>query len=86
MWNNKLKYLESHRSQRCGPGKDLLVEDLGLARDERGFIARDEKGRTSDPSTFTTGDMTKGPSLVVRAVADGMEVAREVIAALSKRS
>jgi len=68
-----------------GPGKDLLVEDLGLARDNRGFIARDQQGRTSDPDTFTVGDMTQGPSLVVRAIDDGMQVAREVIAALESR-
>jgi glutamate synthase (NADPH/NADH) small chain len=62
-----------------GPGKNLLVEKLGIALDKRGFIQRDAGGMTSDPGTFVAGDMTQGASLVVRAIDDGQKTARRVI-------
>jgi glutamate synthase (NADPH/NADH) small chain len=62
-----------------GPGRNLLVERLGIALDERGFIRRDANHMTSDTGTFVAGDMTHGASLVVRAIADGQSTAEGVM-------
>lgn len=69
-----------------GPGKNLLVERLGIALDNRGFIKRDACGMTSDTGTFVAGDMTQGASLVVRAIDDGQKTARCVIEYLRRKS
>lgn len=68
-----------------GPGRNRLVEKLGIEMDARGFIKRDENYMTSSPGTFVAGDMTRGASLVVRAIYDGMQCARGVIAYLRER-
>jgi glutamate synthase (NADPH) small chain len=65
------------------PGPTALVEALGIAKDPRGFIARDECHMTNVEDVFVTGDMRTGASLVVRAMADGMQTARNVMAHLS---
>jgi glutamate synthase (NADPH/NADH) small chain len=69
----------------CGPGKNELVEQLGIRVNEKGFVARDENGMTSSPGTFVAGDMTRGASLVVRAIMDGQEVAKGVARYLERR-
>jgi len=61
-----------------GPGRNRLVEELGLARDPRGFLARDQNHMTGEPGVFTAGDMTQGASLVVRAILDGLQAAEGV--------
>lgn len=66
-----------------GPGKNHLVDELGLRRDNRGFVARDAAGMTSERGVFVAGDMTQGASLVVRAMADGIRVAAAVCRFLS---
>ena len=68
-----------------GPGRTALTERLALARDSRGFLARDERHMTSAEGLFVTGDMHRGPSLVVHAIADGMRTARQVMAYLKGR-
>jgi glutamate synthase (NADPH) small chain len=65
------------------PSPNGLVEALGIAKDPRGFIARDERHMTSVEGVFVTGDMRNGASLVVRAIGDGMQTARKVMAHLS---
>ncbi len=67
------------------PSRVGLVEALGIAKDERGFIARDERHMTNVEGVFVTGDMRNGASLVVRAIGDGMQTARKVMAHLSAR-
>jgi glutamate synthase (NADPH/NADH) small chain len=62
------------------PGYTCLIDDLGLEKDRRGFIARDAHHMTSADGVFAVGDSQSGPSLVVRAIADGMKTAREVLA------
>ena len=62
-----------------GPGPTALVEQLDIAKDTRGFIARDEHHMTNVEGIFVAGDMQRGPSLVVRAIADGMQTARRVM-------
>ncbi|MBM4148473.1 MAG: glutamate synthase subunit beta [Lentisphaerae bacterium] len=68
-----------------GPGRNLLVEELGLKMDPRGFIARDDNRMTSSSGIFVAGDMTQGASLVVRAIEDGKCTARGVAAYLNSR-
>ena len=68
-----------------GPGRNLLVERLGIQLDSRGFIRRDENHMTSDPGTFVAGDMTQGASLVVRAILDGRETAEGVMRYLDRQ-
>ncbi len=68
-----------------GPGHTALVDYLTCAKDPRGFIGRDECHMTNVEGVFVAGDMQRGPSLVVRAIADGMQTARQVQAYLEKR-
>jgi glutamate synthase (NADPH) small chain len=67
------------------PSRTGLVEALGIAKDSRGFIARDERHMTNVEGVFVTGDMRNGASLVVRAIGDGMQTARKVMAHLSAK-
>ena len=64
-----------------GPEPELL-EALGLARDRRGNAVTDAAGRTSRAGVFAAGDVSRGQSLVVWAIADGRRVARGVDAFL----
>jgi glutamate synthase (NADPH) small chain len=67
------------------PSRSGLVEALGITKDSRGFIARDERHMTNVDGVFVTGDMRNGASLVVRAIGDGMQTARKVMAHLSAK-
>lgn len=67
-----------------GPGRNKLVEDLGIRREPSGAIWRDARNMTSVPGIFTAGDMTQGASLVVRAVRDGRNAAAGIAAFLAK--
>ncbi len=61
-----------------GPGPQPIFSQLGLETDEMGKIRRPEGGHgTAHPSVWIAGDMANGPSLVVRAVADGLAAAIE---------
>lgn len=61
-----------------GPGRNHLVEQLGIRMDAKGFIWRDANGMTNHAGTFVAGDMTQGASLVVRAILDGTRLAGSV--------
>jgi glutamate synthase (NADPH/NADH) small chain len=61
-----------------GPVRTGLVDDLGLNLDQRGNIATDEKYMSSVPGIFAAGDMRRGQSLVVWAIAEGRKAARGV--------
>ncbi|HET6343311.1 MAG TPA: FAD-dependent oxidoreductase, partial [Myxococcota bacterium] len=65
-----------------GPEPDGLVRALGLPLTERGTAACDAEGRTVIPGVWATGDMTRGASLIVWAIADGRRAAASVDAAL----
>jgi len=66
-----------------GPVREGLLEQLGVALDARGNVAvRD--GSTSVDGVFAAGDMARGQSLVVWAIAEGRKVARSVDAFLSR--
>jgi glutamate synthase (NADPH/NADH) small chain len=61
-----------------GPERAGLVEQLGLALDARGNVRTDASGATSAPGVFAAGDVSRGQSLVVWAIADGRRVAAGV--------
>lgn len=61
-----------------GPGPDPLADGLGLKRDEKSNIIVDAAHMTSVPGVFSAGDMARGQSLVVRAIADGKAAADDV--------
>ena len=61
-----------------GPEK-TLIEQLGLAADPRGNVAADFGAHaTSVAKVFTAGDCRRGQSLVVWAIREGREAAREM--------
>jgi glutamate synthase (NADPH/NADH) small chain len=61
-----------------GPETDTIVNSYGLALSPNGAIATDQTGMTSQPGVFAAGDARRGQSLVVWAIAEGREVARQV--------
>lgn len=68
-----------------GPGYTALMDDLELERDARGFLKRDSLHMTNVPGIFVAGDMQRGASLVVHAIADGMRTAEHVASYLQAR-
>ena len=66
------------------PGPTALVDQLGIEKNQRGFVAADTRHMTNVEGVFVAGDMQSGPSLVVRAMADGMRTAESVIAHLDE--
>ena len=61
-----------------GPRRSSLLSELGVRLTERGNVWRDENWMTSQPGVFTAGDMQRGQSLIVWAIADGRSAARAV--------
>ena len=58
-----------------------------VAKGQGGLIRADEKAcRTSHPRIFAGGDITRGPDLVVRAVADGKPAARSIMEYLGRKA
>lgn len=53
-----------------------LLQDLGLALDNRGNVATQDY-RTNVPKVFAAGDMRRGQSLVVWAIAEGRQAAAQ---------
>src|SRR5262249_32840953 len=69
-----------------GPRTGDVVQQLGCALDARGNVATfptKAAGATSVPGVFAAGDMARGQSLVVWAIAEGRRVAATVHAFLS---
>ncbi|GAB2786200.1 glutamate synthase (NADPH/NADH) small chain [Hymenobacter luteus] len=61
------------------PRYEGLLQQLGVALDERGNVqAATTDYLTSRPGVFVAGDMRRGQSLVVWAIAEGREAARQV--------
>jgi glutamate synthase (NADPH/NADH) small chain len=58
-----------------GPVKNGMIEQLGVNLDTRGNVATDERYMTSVPGVFAAGDMRRGQSLVVWAIAEGRKAA-----------
>jgi glutamate synthase (NADPH/NADH) small chain len=61
-----------------GPEKEGLLDQLGVGIDERGNVAVDQDMMSNVPGVFAAGDMARGQSLVVWAIADGRRAARGV--------
>lgn len=62
-----------------GPDRhDGLIDQLGLALDPRGTIARGPDFATAVPGVYAAGDAARGQSLVVWAIAEGRAVAAAV--------
>jgi glutamate synthase (NADPH/NADH) small chain len=59
-----------------------LLDDLGVEMDARGNVARDTGYATSVPGVFVAGDMGRGQSLIVWAIAEGRSAAAAVDAYL----
>lgn len=55
-----------------------LLDDLGVDYDQRGNVSTDNSYQTSVNNVFAAGDMRRGQSLVVHAIAEGRKLAREV--------
>jgi glutamate synthase (NADPH/NADH) small chain len=69
-----------------GPERPGMLEQLGVRLTERGTVWRDASWMTSVPGIFTAGDMQRGQSLIVWAIAEGRSAARGVDAYLMGRS
>ncbi len=61
-----------------GPVKNGMIDQLGVSLDNRGNVVADEDYMTSLPGVFAAGDMRRGQSLVVWAIAEGRKAARGV--------
>ncbi len=61
-----------------GPHKTGLLDELGVALDARGNVSTDEHYMTSVTGIFAGGDMRRGQSLVVWAIAEGRRAAHEI--------
>jgi glutamate synthase (NADPH/NADH) small chain len=61
-----------------GPERGSLLSQLGVKLTDRGNVWRDDAWMTSEPGVFTAGDMQRGQSLIVWAIADGRNAARSV--------
>jgi hypothetical protein len=68
-----------------GPEKGKLLTDLGVELDQRGNVARDAGYMTSVDGVFSAGDMGRGQSLVVWAIAEGRAAAAGVDTYLTGR-
>jgi glutamate synthase (NADPH/NADH) small chain len=69
-----------------GPERKGMLEQFGVALDSMGNVKADAHKRTSVPQVFTAGDMTRGQSLIVWAIAEGRHAARSIDEFLSGSS
>ena len=67
-----------------GPVKHGMIEQLGVELDSRGNVATKGNYGTSVPGVFAAGDMRRGQSLVVWAIAEGRSAAKAVDHYLSR--
>lgn len=65
-----------------GPVTASIVEQLGVSLTPRGTLAHDGHFRTNVNKVYVAGDANRGASLVVWAISEGREVARQVDADL----
>ncbi|MBI1725777.1 MAG: glutamate synthase subunit beta [Candidatus Rokubacteria bacterium] len=69
-----------------GPRREGLLSDLGVTLTGRGNVWRDANWMTSVPGVFAAGDIQRGQSLIVWAIAEGRSAARGVDLYLMGRS
>jgi glutamate synthase (NADPH) small chain len=61
-----------------GAEQDGMLAQLGVKMTDRGNVARDARWMTNVPGVFAAGDMQRGQSLIVWAIAEGRSCARGV--------
>jgi glutamate synthase (NADPH/NADH) small chain len=61
-----------------GAERGPLLDDLGVTLTARGNVGRDAGWMTNVPGVFTAGDMQRGQSLIVWAIAEGRSAARAI--------
>jgi glutamate synthase (NADPH/NADH) small chain len=61
-----------------GPERSLLLESLGVSFEDRGNVARNDYWMTNVEGVFVCGDMGRGQSLIVWAIAEGRSCAAAV--------
>ena len=61
-----------------GPDKGGLLTDLGVDFNQRGNVERTNEWVTNVPGVFVAGDMGRGQSLIVWAIAEGRSCAAAV--------
>jgi glutamate synthase (NADPH) small chain len=66
-----------------GTERGELLDGLGVGLDPRGNVARDGSYATEVPGVFVAGDMGRGQSLIVWAIAEGRSAAAAVDAYLA---
>ena len=66
-----------------GPEKSALLAQLGVDLDERSNVARDSNFCTNADGVWVCGDMGRGQSLIVWAIAEGRSCAASVDASLT---
>ncbi|MHB8429736.1 MAG: glutamate synthase subunit beta [Acidimicrobiales bacterium] len=69
-----------------GAERGGVVDELGLEVDARGCVAADSGWSTNVEGVFVCGDMTRGQSLIVWAIAEGRSAAAAVDAHLMGRT
>lgn len=69
-----------------GPVRDGMIEQLGVKLDARGNVETGADYMSSVPGVFAAGDMRRGQSLVVWAIAEGRKAAASIDSFLSKQS
>jgi len=68
-----------------GPVRGGLLEQLGVSLDARGNVATDANYMSSSPGVFAAGDLRRGQSLVVWAIAEGRKAAEGIDRYLKNR-
>jgi glutamate synthase (NADPH/NADH) small chain len=68
-----------------GPVRNGMIDQLGVKLDSRGNVATDQNSMSSVPGVFAAGDMRRGQSLVVWAIAEGRKTAASVDAYLKMK-
>lgn len=61
-----------------GPERNGLLGELDVRLTDRGNVWRDKNWMTSVPGVFTAGDMQRGQSLIVWAIAEGRSAAQGI--------
>ncbi len=61
-----------------GPERSPMLEQFGVDVTDRGHVARDDNWSTNVPGVYVAGDMGRGQSLIVWAIAEGRAAAAAV--------
>jgi glutamate synthase (NADPH/NADH) small chain len=69
-----------------GPVRAGMIEQLGVKLDGRGNVETGADYMSSVPGVFAAGDMRRGQSLVVWAIAEGRKAAASIDNYLAKQS